>query len=64
MVSVDSKFECLLEKIKEISDKNVPLIKLSKSKQKLKLELWITKGILKSIKSPLKLVVVKISSKS
>ena len=48
--SVDSKFECLLEKVKEIIDKNVPLIKLSKSKQKLKLKPWITKGILKSIK--------------
>ena len=43
--SVDLKFECLLEKIKEFSYKSIPLIKLSKSKQKLKC--WITKGILK-----------------
>lgn len=48
--SIDSKFECLLEKVKEISDKNIPTRKLSKSKLKLKSKPWITKGILKSIR--------------
>ena len=34
--SIDSEFECLLRKAKEISDKNVPIRYMSKSKLKLK----------------------------
>ena len=48
--SIDLKFEQLLEKIKEIIEKNIPTRKLSKSKQKLISKPWITNGILKSIK--------------
>ena len=48
--SIDFKFERLLEKLKEIIEKNIPTKKLSKSKQKLLLKPWITKGILKSIR--------------
>jgi len=48
--SIDSKFECFIGKIKEIINKNVTMKKLSKSKLKLQLKPWITKGILKSIR--------------
>ena len=48
--SIHLKFECFIDKIKEISDKNIPMKKLSKSQLKLKSKPWITKGILKSIR--------------
>ena len=45
----------MLEKLKEIIEKNIPTKKLSKSKQKLMLKPWITKGILKSIRYKIRL---------
>ena len=48
--TIHSKFECLIDKIKKIINKNFTMKKLSKSKLKLKLKPWITKGILKSIR--------------
>ena len=48
--SIHSKFDRFIDKIKEISDKNIPMKKLSKSQLKLRSKPWITKGILKSIR--------------
>ena len=48
--SKDTKFNYLINKIKEITDQNVPTKKNSKAKLKLESKPWITKEILKSIK--------------
>ena len=50
-LDINSKFDLLTLKVREILDRNVPVIKLSRKEKKLKLKPWITRGILNSIKT-------------
>ena len=54
-ISLNTKFNYLIDKIKEITEQNVPTKKISKAKLKLKSKPWITRDILKSIKKKNKL---------
>ena len=47
---IHSEFQTLTDKITEAINKEVPLIKLSKNKTRLKLKPWLSKGLLKSAK--------------
>ena len=45
----DKSFETFFSTIKSITDRHAPLKKISLTERKLKLKLWSTKGILKSV---------------
>ena len=50
-LDIDKKVEILLETLKEILDKNIPLKKLTRKERKRKKRPWITKQVQKSIRT-------------
>ncbi len=50
-IDINTKFEMLSSALKSVLDKHMPLKKLSRKEERLKAKPWITRGILRSIKT-------------